>query len=72
MLQAPDPDDIPRVDAHDVDQQINAGLPLHLVCAYDDEEKCRQNALDGSVSLAEFERDLARVDRNEPLVFYCA
>ena len=43
-----------------------------LVCAYDDEEKCRTNHLEGSISLKEFESRLPSISDDQQIIFYCA
>jgi hypothetical protein len=49
---------------------MESGAEVRLVCAYDDEEKCKELALQGAVPLTELEgRDL---DPSAELVFYCA
>jgi len=41
-----------------------------IVCAYDDEDKCEELSLEGSITLAELrQRD---VSRERELIFYCA
>lgn len=42
----------------------------YLVCAYDDEEKCRENALAGAISLPELQRNQAGMSKDARLVFY--
>ena len=67
----PDPGDVRRVDPTEVHEQMSEGT-VHLVCAYADEEKCREIQLEGAESLTDFEAHLERVGRDEPIVFYCA
>ena len=43
-----------------------------LICAYEDDEKCRQIALAGAIPLSQFEAELPRLPRNRELIFYCA
>ena len=69
-MNAPSPEEVRRVTPREVRERMASGAPVRLVCAYDDEEKCRANALDGSIPLAELER--SDVDPSQQLVFYCA
>lgn len=56
------------IDAAQARQKSHSGQAL-LVCAYDDENRCREILLEGSIPLAELEdRDLPR---DAEIVFYC-
>src|SRR5262245_53304768 len=41
-----------------------------LVCAYESEENCRQNNLDGSISLETFKSRLTSIRKDQELIFY--
>jgi hypothetical protein len=43
-----------------------------LVCAYEDEEKCRRLKLQGAHTLRELEAGMATLPRSQEIVFYCA
>jgi len=43
-----------------------------LVCAYDDENKCRQMRLANAVTLHDLQRRMDSIPRNQTLIFYCA
>lgn len=43
-----------------------------LVCAYDDEDKCRELRLDGALTLTQFLHTLDDRDRRDEIIFYCA
>jgi hypothetical protein len=43
-----------------------------LVCAYEDEEKCRRLKLQGAHTLGELESGMATLPRDRELIFYCA
>ena len=58
----------PRISVGDARQRVHSGALL--VCAYDDEAKCRQNQLDGSLTLKELEERALR--RDQEIIFYCA
>jgi hypothetical protein len=46
--------------------------PAVLICAYDDEAKCRAIRIPGSISYRELNEQLASFGRDKELVFYCA
>ncbi len=60
-----------RIDVDQARRDVSAGRAL-LVCAYDDEAKCRKLALDGSISLREFESRASSLPKDQEIVFYCA
>lgn len=43
-----------------------------LVCAYDDESKCRANHLEGSITLQEFKSRSRSLPKDREIIFYCA
>ena len=43
-----------------------------LVCGYDDDAKCRQIALEGSISLTEFHSRLSALPKTQEIIFFCA
>lgn len=58
-----------RIDAERARERVQSGDAL-LVCAYDDEEKCRKFGLDHALTLGDFQaRD---VPRDREIVFFCA
>jgi rhodanese-related sulfurtransferase len=61
----------PRIEVDEVQRKMRAGEDL-LVCAYDDDEKFRQNHLDGAVSLNEFKAMEPGLSKDREIVFYCA
>jgi len=67
MTPAQDPT-AQRINVTDARQRVHSGALL--VCAYDDEEKCRQNRLDGSLSLKELEQ--LSPAKDQEIIFYCA
>ena len=50
---------------------MEAGRAL-LVCAYEDESKCRRMRLENAISLGELQRRIESVPRDQTLIFYCA
>jgi len=43
-----------------------------LVCAYQDEGKCRDIAFPGALTLQELERRLDQLPSGQEIIFYCA
>ena len=43
-----------------------------LVCAYEDDEKCKQNQLEDSISLQEFSTKKDELTEDREIIFYCA
>lgn len=63
---------MPQAERIDVDQarrKVESGEAL-LVCAYEDEDKYRGAALEGSISLDQLRS--RSVDRDQEIIFYCA
>lgn len=58
-----------RIDAERARQRVQSGDAL-LVCAYDDEEKCRDLGIEVAVTLAEVRSREVEADRE--IVFFCA
>ncbi|HKA07797.1 MAG TPA: hypothetical protein VKD71_11110 [Gemmataceae bacterium] len=65
-------DPVERIRTQDAARDLKDNPPALLVCAYDDEEKCRQNRLDGSMSLAEFRARESTIPKSREIIFYCA
>ena len=65
------PDEVERVSVEEARREVESGRAL-LVCAYDDEEKCRRLRLENAVSLHEIQRRVDSVPHNQTLIFYCA
>jgi hypothetical protein len=62
---------VDRISAEDARRAVTSGRAL-LVCAYEDDAKCRQIALDGAMSFSEFRSREASLDTEQEIVFYCA
>jgi len=71
MAQHLSSDAIERVSAGEARREVEAGRSL-LVCAYDDENKCRQMRLANAVTLHDLQRRMDSIPRNQTLIFYCA
>jgi hypothetical protein len=63
--------DIERISAAETHRKTNAKEAL-LVCAYEDEAKCRMVNLEGSISLKGFEAVAGSLPKSQEVVFYCA
>ena len=60
-----------RISVEDARQKVSAGAAL-LVCAYDDDEKFKNNHLQGAVSLNDFRTKLPSLSTEQEIIFYCA
>jgi rhodanese-related sulfurtransferase len=61
----------PLIDPQETRRKVESGEAL-LVCAYDDEEKCRQMHLEGAIHMPELEEKLSEIPKDKELIFYCA
>jgi hypothetical protein len=61
--------DIVRVGVEEARRKVTAGQAL-LVCAYEDEAKCRMLNLDGSISLSSFESRVGSLPKSREIIFY--
>jgi hypothetical protein len=60
-----------RISADQARRQIESGRAL-LVCAYDDEEKCRKLMFEGALTLKQLEERLESLPEGVDILFYCA
>jgi len=60
-----------RISVEEARQKVNSGAAL-LVCAYDDDEKFKNNHLQGAISLGEFQTRLPSLSQEQEFIFYCA
>ena len=65
------PDQVERIGVEEARREVESGRAL-VVCAYDDESKCRQLRLENAVTLHDLQRRVDSVPRNQTLIFYCA
>jgi hypothetical protein len=63
--------DIDRISVEEARRKVRANEAL-LVCAYEDEKKCRVLNLDGSISLTNFQARAASLPKNQEIIFFCA
>jgi len=60
-----------RISPEEVRRQVTSGSAL-LVCAYEDEEKCKKVNLEGAIFLMELRSKRSALPRNQEIIFYCA
>lgn len=63
---------VERITPQEARRQLDSNANALLICAYDNEEKCRSNHLSGAISLAEFQAREETLPRSTTLIFYCA
>jgi len=63
--------EISRISVEEARQEVTSGRAM-LVCAYEQEEKCNQVALEGSISLTQFQQRLPSLPREQEVIFFCA
>jgi hypothetical protein len=62
---------VERVSVEQARRDVEAGQAV-LVCAYDDESKCRRLRLEGALTLDELRQRAAALPKNREIIFYCA
>jgi len=60
-----------RVSPEEVRRKVTFGSAL-LVCAYEDDEKCKRLHLEGAIFLMEFKSRLSSLSNDQEIIFYCA
>jgi hypothetical protein len=63
--------EVERISAKEAHGKVHAQEAL-LVCAYEDEAKCRMINLDGSISLTSFQSRVVSLPKTQEIIFYCA
>jgi hypothetical protein len=63
--------DVSRIGVEEARRKVTAGSAL-LVCAYDDEEKCKKVSLDGSINMTQLASRAATLPKDQEIIFYCA
>jgi hypothetical protein len=63
--------DIERINVEDAHRRVAANQAL-LVCAYEDDAKCRMLSLEGSMPLTTFQTKAASLPKNQEIIFFCA
>jgi hypothetical protein len=64
-------DHIERISVEEARRKVQADEAL-LVCAYEDEAKCRALNLEGSISLTGFQSKAASLPKSQEIIFFCA
>ena len=63
--------DIERISVEEAHRKTTAKQAL-LVCAYEDEAKCRMLDLGGSISLTDFQSKAGSLPKSQEIIFFCA
>jgi hypothetical protein len=63
-------ENIERISPREVRQGLESGKLL-LVCAYENESRCRGIQLDGAISYQGFLSRLPKLAKDQEIVFYC-
>jgi hypothetical protein len=61
--------DIERISAQQANTNIKSNQAM-LVCAYEDEAKCRMVNLEGSISFASFKSRVETLPKSQEIIFY--
>lgn len=59
-----------RIHPDQAYRDLESGAGAILVCAYDDEEKFRQNRLAGAISMRQFRAEEDLIPKNREIIFY--
>ena len=60
-----------RISPEEARPKVTSGSAL-LVCAYEDEEKCRKVHLEGAIFLTELKSRVSDLPKEQEIIFYCA
>jgi hypothetical protein len=63
--------EVSRIGVQEAHREVTSGRAV-LVCAYEQDEKCNQVALDGSISLTQFQQRLPSLPKEQEVIFFCA
>ena len=63
--------EIERISAEETHRKVDANQAL-LVCAYEDDAKCRMVNLEGSMSLTSFQSKAPSLPKDQEIIFFCA
>jgi hypothetical protein len=61
--------DVQRISAQEAHKKVEAKQAL-LVCAYEDEAKCRMVNLEGSISMTSFKSRVGSLAKTQEIIFY--
>jgi hypothetical protein len=59
------------IDPTQAREKVRSGRAT-LVCAYEEEDKCRKILLDGGDTFSRFQSVLPRLSKEEEIIFFCA
>ena len=60
-----------RPSPEEVRKHVKAGTAF-LVCAYEDEDKCKTMNLEGAISFGTFKSRVPSLSKDQRIFFYCA
>jgi hypothetical protein len=63
--------EVSRITAEEARREVASGQAL-LVCAYEQDEKCNQIALEGSIPLSQFQQRVPSLPKEQEVIFFCA
>jgi rhodanese-related sulfurtransferase len=61
-----------KITPHEARERVEATPPALLVCAYDSDEKFRQNHLEGALSLQALRSREPSLRKDTEIILYCA
>jgi hypothetical protein len=62
---------VSRISVHEAHEAVSSGKAL-LVCAYEQDEKCDQVALEGAMPLSQFQQRAPSLSKEQAVIFFCA
>lgn len=60
-----------KISPHEAHIKVEGGAAI-LVCAYDDDEKCRGMLLEGAILLSTLKSREEKLPQDTEIIFYCA
>jgi hypothetical protein len=63
--------DVSRISVDEARQKVSSEQ-AKLVCAYEEDWKCNQVALEGSIPLTQFRSSAASLPKDQEVIFFCA
>ncbi|NLG44116.1 MAG: hypothetical protein GX547_12775 [Phycisphaerae bacterium] len=61
-----------RMSPESVRQRMESDDPPLLVCGYDNDRKCQENAIEGAITYNQFANQLDQIPKEREIIFYCA
>ncbi len=59
-----------RISADEARRRVESGQAM-LVCAYDDDQECRDAGVTGSITHKQFVSQLASIPKDREIIFFC-